>query len=176
MKFFFLLFCRNRNLMVPRACNMRFLKIVFDSAKIFERSIHPWKDMGAPTSRCHSLSTRANPLLASPRISLADVSAPISPGQAYARAASGYATPSFQPTVTSTPIQAAASMPPPPPPRPATSSGSGSPQHHRQAAQRPAQLSTSAAAASWHAAQQSHEKPGAPPTTSHLTPRRHLRK
>jgi hypothetical protein len=76
-----------------------------------ERSIHPWRDMGAPTSRRHSLSTRANPLLASRRISLADVSAPISPGQAYARAATaaaGYATPSFQPTVTSTPIQAAA--------------------------------------------------------------------
>jgi hypothetical protein len=29
---FFWLFCRIRNLMVPRACNMRFLKIVFDSA------------------------------------------------------------------------------------------------------------------------------------------------
>jgi hypothetical protein len=119
-----------------------------------ERSIHPWRDVGAPTSRRHSLSTRANPLLASRRISLADVSAPISPGQAYARAATaaaGYATPSFQPTVTSTPIQAAASMLPPPPPRPATSFGSGSPQHHRQAGQRPAQLSTSAAAASWHA-------------------------
>jgi hypothetical protein len=30
MKFFF---CRNRNLMVPRACNMRFLKIVFNSPR-----------------------------------------------------------------------------------------------------------------------------------------------
>ncbi len=35
MKFFWL-FCRNRILMVPRACNSRFLKIVFDSAKIFD--------------------------------------------------------------------------------------------------------------------------------------------
>ena len=34
--FFFDFFCRNRNLMVPRACNTRFLKIVFDSAEIFE--------------------------------------------------------------------------------------------------------------------------------------------
>ena len=29
-KNFFYIFCRNRNLMVPRACNTRFLKIVFD--------------------------------------------------------------------------------------------------------------------------------------------------
>ncbi len=33
---FFWLFCRNRILMVPRACNTRFLKIVFDSAEIFD--------------------------------------------------------------------------------------------------------------------------------------------
>ncbi len=33
---FFYFFCRNRNLMVLRACNTRFLKIVFDSAKIFD--------------------------------------------------------------------------------------------------------------------------------------------
>ncbi len=33
--FFKYFFCRNRNLMVPRACNTRFLKIVFDSAEIF---------------------------------------------------------------------------------------------------------------------------------------------
>ncbi len=33
LKYFY---CRNRNLMVPRACNMRFLKIVFDSAEIFD--------------------------------------------------------------------------------------------------------------------------------------------
>jgi hypothetical protein len=32
----FILFCRNRNHMVPRACNTRFLKIVFDSAEIFD--------------------------------------------------------------------------------------------------------------------------------------------
>ncbi len=30
------IFCRNRNLMVPRACNTRFLKIIFDSAEIFD--------------------------------------------------------------------------------------------------------------------------------------------
>ncbi len=36
MKFIFRLFCRNRNLMVPRACNTRFLKIVFDSAETFK--------------------------------------------------------------------------------------------------------------------------------------------
>ncbi len=30
------LFCKNRNLMVPRACNTRFLKIIFDSAEIFD--------------------------------------------------------------------------------------------------------------------------------------------
>jgi hypothetical protein len=35
-KFFFTFLCRNRNLMVPRACNTRFLKIVFDSAEIFD--------------------------------------------------------------------------------------------------------------------------------------------
>jgi hypothetical protein len=34
--FFFYFFCRNRILMVPRACNTRFLKIVFDSAEIFD--------------------------------------------------------------------------------------------------------------------------------------------
>jgi hypothetical protein len=36
MKFFFDFFSRNRNLFVPRACNTRFLKIVFDSAEIFD--------------------------------------------------------------------------------------------------------------------------------------------
>ncbi len=35
-KFFFDFFCRNQVLMVPRACNTRFLKIVFDSAEIFD--------------------------------------------------------------------------------------------------------------------------------------------
>ncbi len=34
--FFIDFFCRNRNLMVLRACNTRFLKIVFDSADIFD--------------------------------------------------------------------------------------------------------------------------------------------
>jgi hypothetical protein len=34
--FFKYFFCRNRILMVPRACNTRFLKIVFDSAEIFD--------------------------------------------------------------------------------------------------------------------------------------------
>ncbi len=34
--FYFYFFCRNRILMVPRACNTRFLKIVFDSAEIFD--------------------------------------------------------------------------------------------------------------------------------------------
>jgi hypothetical protein len=34
--FFFDFFCINRNLMVPRACNTRFLKIVFNSAEIFD--------------------------------------------------------------------------------------------------------------------------------------------
>jgi hypothetical protein len=33
---FFGFFCRNRNLMVPRAFNTRFLKIVFDSAEILD--------------------------------------------------------------------------------------------------------------------------------------------
>jgi hypothetical protein len=33
--FVFKFFCRNRNLMVPRVCNTRFLKIVFNSAEIF---------------------------------------------------------------------------------------------------------------------------------------------
>ncbi len=33
---FLFFFCRNWNLMVPRACNTRFLKIVFDSAEIFD--------------------------------------------------------------------------------------------------------------------------------------------
>ncbi len=33
--FFFYFFCRNRNHMVPRACNTRFLKIVFKLAEIF---------------------------------------------------------------------------------------------------------------------------------------------
>jgi hypothetical protein len=35
-EFFILFFCRNQNLMVPRACNTRFLKIVFDSVEIFD--------------------------------------------------------------------------------------------------------------------------------------------
>jgi hypothetical protein len=34
--FFKTFFSRNRNLMVPRACNTRFLKIVFDSAEKFD--------------------------------------------------------------------------------------------------------------------------------------------
>jgi hypothetical protein len=34
--FFFYFFGRNRILMVPRACNTRFMKIVFDSAEIFD--------------------------------------------------------------------------------------------------------------------------------------------
>jgi hypothetical protein len=33
---FFQFFCRNRNLIVPRPCNTRFLKIIFDSAEIFD--------------------------------------------------------------------------------------------------------------------------------------------
>jgi hypothetical protein len=33
---FFIFFCRNRNLMVPRAYNTRLLKLVFDSAEIFD--------------------------------------------------------------------------------------------------------------------------------------------
>jgi hypothetical protein len=33
---FFYFYCRNQILMVPRACNMRFLKIIFDSAEIFD--------------------------------------------------------------------------------------------------------------------------------------------
>jgi hypothetical protein len=33
---FLYFFCRNRNLMVPSACNTKFLKIVFDSAEIFD--------------------------------------------------------------------------------------------------------------------------------------------
>jgi hypothetical protein len=36
MKIFFDFFCRNQILMVPRVCNTRFLKIVFDSAEIFD--------------------------------------------------------------------------------------------------------------------------------------------
>jgi hypothetical protein len=38
---FFYFFCRNRNHMVPRACNTRFLKIVFDSAEIFDFKTFP---------------------------------------------------------------------------------------------------------------------------------------
>ncbi len=38
-KIFFYFFCRNRILMVPGACNTRFLKIVFDSAEIFDYKI-----------------------------------------------------------------------------------------------------------------------------------------
>jgi hypothetical protein len=36
MKFFFDFFCRNRNLVVPRAWNTRFLKIIFDWAEVFD--------------------------------------------------------------------------------------------------------------------------------------------
>ena len=50
MKFFFAFFCRNRNLVVRRACNTRFLKIVFDSAEIFDFQTFP-----------HMLSQRRNP-------------------------------------------------------------------------------------------------------------------
>ncbi len=35
---FYTFFCKNRNLMVPRACKTRFWKIVFDSAEIFDFS------------------------------------------------------------------------------------------------------------------------------------------
>ncbi len=41
MKFFFNFFCRNRNFMVPRACNTRFLKIVFYLAEIFNFKTFP---------------------------------------------------------------------------------------------------------------------------------------
>jgi hypothetical protein len=34
--FFFYFYCRNRNNRVPRACNTRFLKIVFELAEIFD--------------------------------------------------------------------------------------------------------------------------------------------
>ncbi len=34
-EFFLYFFCRNRDHMVPRACNTRFLKILFDSAEMF---------------------------------------------------------------------------------------------------------------------------------------------
>ncbi len=39
--FFVDFFCRNRNHMVPRACNTRFLKIVFDSAEILDFKTFP---------------------------------------------------------------------------------------------------------------------------------------
>jgi hypothetical protein len=40
---FVLLFCRNRILMVSSACNKRFLKIIIDSAKIFNfLTFPPW--------------------------------------------------------------------------------------------------------------------------------------
>jgi hypothetical protein len=39
MKFFNEFFCRNRNLMVPRACDAKFLKLVFDLAEIFDLNI-----------------------------------------------------------------------------------------------------------------------------------------
>ncbi len=140
-----------------------------------ERSIHPWRDVGAPTSRRHSLSTRANPLLASRRISLADVSAPISPGQAYARAAAGYATPNFSP-----PSPALRSRRPPQccrrrrpglllPLDPDLPSITAKPVSDPHSCPRAPPLRLGMPA------QQSHVKPGAPPTASHHTPRRRLR-
>ncbi len=38
---FFYIFCRNRNHMVPRACNTIFFKIVFDSAEIIDFETFP---------------------------------------------------------------------------------------------------------------------------------------
>jgi hypothetical protein len=45
--FFCDFFCRNRNLMVLRACNTRFLKIVFDSAEIFDLCTGGYKEMSS---------------------------------------------------------------------------------------------------------------------------------
>ncbi len=53
--FFFDFFCRNRNLMVPRACNTRFLKIVFDSRYLTFKNIRACSacdEIGSPYAQC----------------------------------------------------------------------------------------------------------------------------
>jgi hypothetical protein len=130
-----------------------------------ERSIHPWRTLDSSATRRHSISVGAS----RPRLMLADVSAPATPSEVYARAASAAAaaagfvsdlgSPSFQPTITSSPIAATLMPPPLPRTRPTPSFSS---------------QSTSAAAASWHAraaaAREARRPAWTKPSTSHPTP------
>jgi hypothetical protein len=54
LKFFFDFFCRNQNLMAPRACNTRFLKIVFE---IFESRYLTFKHFCA-CSACDEIGSQ----------------------------------------------------------------------------------------------------------------------
>ena len=57
------------------------------AALVRERSIHPWRHLDSSAARRHTISSRTNLGGGRPRLTLADLSAPVSPGQAYARAA-----------------------------------------------------------------------------------------
>jgi hypothetical protein len=144
-----------------------------------ERATHPWRSLDLPAARRHSFSARSISGMGRPRLSLADVSAPASPSQVYARAASAAAAAAsvadyeaFRPHITSTPVPDASQMPPPTllAPRAGPPPGfSSAPPPHRPAPvflsptlappasklspqlHRPSHQSTSAAAASWHA-------------------------
>jgi hypothetical protein len=96
---------------VPTCCKMKRFLITqkadarADTADLAkERAIHPWRALDLPAARRHSFSVGVS----RPRLSLADVSAPSTPSEVYARAASAAAaaagfgsdlgSPSFQPT------------------------------------------------------------------------------
>jgi hypothetical protein len=57
------------------------------AALVRERSIHPWRHLDSSANRRHTISNRTDLGGSRTRLSLADLSAPASPGQAYARAA-----------------------------------------------------------------------------------------
>ena len=57
------------------------------AALVRERSIHPWRHLDTSAARRHTISSRTDLGGGRPRLTLADLSAPVSPGQAYARAA-----------------------------------------------------------------------------------------
>jgi hypothetical protein len=85
-----------------------------------ERAVHPWRHLDYAAPRRHTISSRSETRSGRSRISLADLSAPISPGQAYARAAAAVAgsgifdsSIAFSPANTSTLLAGVGSMMPP---------------------------------------------------------------
>jgi hypothetical protein len=86
-----------------------------------ERAVHLWRHLDFTAPRRHTICSRSETRSGRSRISLADLSAPISPGQAYARAAAAAAgsgsfdsSLAFSPANTSTPLAGVGSMMPPP--------------------------------------------------------------